>query len=1204
MSQPVSKLSYLFFTRCCLLGLVCLLCLSACQSRYRSPLAKEGYLDLSEWYPQTHGTVKLNGEWEFYWHQLISPDEFDPSITALGRDYLVLPHKWNNLELNGKKLSGEGYATFRLSVRLPESSQTLAIKAIDMATAYRLWVNDKLLLQNGVVGTSREEMEPQYLPMVGSFKPETREIQLVLQVSNFVHRKGGVWTYLELGTERDIAYKRIIQIAIEVFLFGSLLIMGLYHLSLYLIRPKDPSPLYFGCLSITIGFRSILVGERFLIFVFPDMHWEIFQKLEYLTFYVSIPLFLLFLGSLFPEVSKRVVRATVIITSLFSLTTILFPIRIHSYGMPFMQIAVVPLFLYTIYATIQATRNQREGATWILAGTGFLFVTVAYEMLAVNELVPLIYLSPAGFFFFIFAQSLMLSRRLANAFTAVETMSEELSRLDKLKDEFLANTSHELRTPLNGINGLAESLIDGAAGPLNQNQVENLRLIASSGKRLSTLVNDILDFSKLKNRDLNLRKRPVDLYSVADIVITLSRHIWQSKGLEVKNRISPDMPPVFADENRLEQILHNLVGNAIKFSESGTITLEAFIDDQTVYISVTDEGIGIPYEKLDDVFKSFEQLDGSVERKYGGTGLGLAVTKSLVELHGGTIWVESLQHEGSRFSFTLPLDESSPAPLATSGDRLTPFALDRESHAVRPSEVMPDVETEDAESLLTPQDFHGLRILAVDDEPVNLKVIENNLKNVGITVDTSLSGVDALVMVQDQIYDMLLLDVMMPKLNGFEVAKQIRNRFSKEELPIIFLTARSVVRDLMTGFSVGGNDYLTKPIIKDELLTRIGFHVKLSQSISMLALAEQKYRSIFENAVEGIFLISLDGQLVTANPAFLKILGYESIKDFETSITDFDKQLFLDPHQKQSGWETLKQQGTLNQFELTCYRKDGSVIDLSVSAHAVKSQQMRIQYVEGIVEDVTAKKQAAKLKMAKEAAEMANRIKSEFLANMSHELRTPMQGILGFAKLGVSKMEKISREKLSGYLKEIIKSGTSLLRLLDELLDLSKLEAGRADFRFQKHSLSESINAVMGELESLSFEKELRIDFNRPGFNDLAMFDSYKIGQVIRNLLSNAIKFSQPEGSIAIKIENDEQYFMVSIADEGPGVPEDELESIFDKFSQSSKTKNGSGGTGLGLAICKQIIEGHHGSIWAESPPQGGAIFRFTLPKKLEITKN
>ncbi|MEO0854853.1 MAG: HAMP domain-containing sensor histidine kinase, partial [Cyanobacteria bacterium J06648_11] len=226
----------------------------------------------------------------------------------------------------------------------------------------------------------------------------------------------------------------------------------------------------------------------------------------------------------------------------------------------------------------------------------------------------------------------------------------------------LANTSHELRTPLNGIIGLSESLLEGVSGTLPNAAQTHLSLIAASGRRLSNLVNDLLDFSQLKHKTIQLQQQAVDLHSVAAVVLALSEPLARSKAIALTDTVPSDLPAVWADENRLQQILHNLVGNAVKFTDRGRVEVSAQLDaDNRIAVSVTDTGIGIAPEARDRIFESFEQADGSTARRYGGTGLGLTLTKQLVELHGGTISVESYLGSGSTFTFTLPVAKSGAA---------------------------------------------------------------------------------------------------------------------------------------------------------------------------------------------------------------------------------------------------------------------------------------------------------------------------------------------------------------------------------------------------------------------------------------------------------------------------------------------------------------------------------------------------------------
>jgi len=252
--------------------------------------------------------------------------------------------------------------------------------------------------------------------------------------------------------------------------------------------------------------------------------------------------------------------------------------------------------------------------------------------------------------------------QLQDSFQNLEAKNAELEHLDKLKDEFLANTSHELRTPLNGMIGISESMIDGATGKLTEIQERNLWMVAQSGHRLSNLVNDILDFSKLKHKRIDLQLKPVSLRDLVEVVLTLSQSLVGTKQLSLINEVSSDLPAAHADENRLQQILYNLVGNAVKFTRSGTVKVSAEVlppsaeqESSVLAVTIADTGIGIPEEKLERIFEAFEQAEGSTGREFGGTGLGLAVTKQLVELHHGKLTVTSTVGAGSQFTFTLPV---------------------------------------------------------------------------------------------------------------------------------------------------------------------------------------------------------------------------------------------------------------------------------------------------------------------------------------------------------------------------------------------------------------------------------------------------------------------------------------------------------------------------------------------------------------------
>lgn len=416
-------------------------------------------------------------------------------------------------------------------------------------------------------------------------------------------------------------------------------------------------------------------------------------------------------------------------------------------------------------------------------------------------------------------------RRQQNKLREAEAINQRLVRVDQLKDEFLANTSHELRTPIHGLVGLAESLLAGAAGPVSAPMAENLRLMVLSGKRLDNLVNDILDFSKLKQHDLVLNLRAVDLHAVVEAVLAVCQPLAADKNLSLVNAVANTLPLVNADEARLQQVLYNLVGNAVKFSDRGEVRIVAEREGNTLRIAVHDQGIGFEQANAETLFESFQQGDGSMTREYGGTGLGLAISRRLIERMAGRIWAEGRPGEGASFYFELPV----------AGEKtLAGYRGHPQGQPVHPVLVASaDAASGDAApSMPAPLDIalpdnRLFRILAVDDEVANRRILANLLQVNNYEVLLASNGLEALEIIEREKLDLVLLDVMMPRMTGFEVCKRVRARYSLQELPIIFLTAKNQGADLVTAFSLGANDFLTKPFSRDMLLSRVKPHLEL-----------------------------------------------------------------------------------------------------------------------------------------------------------------------------------------------------------------------------------------------------------------------------------------------------------------------------------------------------------------------------------------
>ncbi len=395
-----------------------------------------------------------------------------------------------------------------------------------------------------------------------------------------------------------------------------------------------------------------------------------------------------------------------------------------------------------------------------------------------------------------------------------------LEKLDMEKDRFLAITSHELRTPLHGMIGLSESMLAGSAGDMSPAARENLSLMVSSGHRLAGMVSDLLDMARIQDGDLALNLSRLDLRRLCDSVIRLTLPLLGDRPVEIRNDISSDIPPVRADEERIRQVLHNLLGNAVRFTLKGSIALSARLretsgDHKTgmIEISVSDTGTGVPDDMKDIIFRPWIQANPRDSRTHGGSGLGLAIAKMIIELHRGSISAAAGEKGGSVFTFTLPLWSGG-------------VPENREKMIIESiADTIPDQRLTGANFSPGGQSqpvFPGKPVfLIVDDDAVNIRILRNYLEMKNCVVMTAADGPSALEIIDnDPAIDLVFLDIMMPAMSGFDVCRSIRLRHGPEELPVIMLTAKNRMADIEEAFGAGANDYMVKPFHARELLAR------------------------------------------------------------------------------------------------------------------------------------------------------------------------------------------------------------------------------------------------------------------------------------------------------------------------------------------------------------------------------------------------
>ncbi len=985
--------------------------------------------------------------------------------------------------------------------------------------------------------------------------------------------------------------------------YGILLIMILYNLFLF-FSLKEMSYIYYVIYIIFFAFFQLSLnglGEQYIWNdspFFTQRATSFFIGLSYLWGYIFARSFLNSKKNnpLLDKLSKILMMSFVIliISSLAADSAVPATILQNALAFP----AIILLLTMGVICLIKGFRPARF---YLIAWTMFLIsviVLVLGNIGVISNNFIVLYGLQIGSGLEVILLSLALADRInlisqeknraqAEAIKNQRLAIENLHKAERLKDDFLANTSHELRTPLNGIIGIAESMIDGVTGDLTPKQKNHLSMIVISGRRLFNLVNSILDFSKLKHKDITLKISAIDLYSLSRLIISLSEPLIQKKNLKLINSIPRDIPPVEADENRLQQIMHNLLGNAIKFTEGGFIEVSADIINNEIRVQISDTGIGITEDKLNKIFESFVQADSSTEREFGGTGLGLSITKSLVELHGAKLIVQSKPGKGSKFSFTLPISKEK----VSKQYEITKLVTVEETE-INQDETVNELEIDEVGS-------RKFRILIVDDDIINLQVLTDHLCYKNCTLSQATSGIDAINQVsQSSPFDLILLDVMMPKMSGYEVCKEIRKSYAYNKLPIILLTARNQVTDLIKGFDAGANDYITKPFSKQELLSRIKLHLKLARtnaelqylnsSLEILVLertaqlkeSEERYRLVIEFSPDGVIVHS-DQKIIFINPAMLELLGAHHVDQvIGKPINYFIESEYIEVIEETQHKRRANNIVRVPLIEQNCNRLDGTEIDLEVASTSFMYKDKPA--ILTISRDIRERKRIERLRQDTERI-------------VRHDIKAPLTGIIGYSDILLTGNLSDRDKKFAA---NIQRNGFQMLHMINHSMDLFKMEEGTYTLKVQGVDLIRIMLKLDEEFNSLKQEKWLDIHYF---IEDKAINKEHSypiIGEEIHletlfaNLIKNALEAAPNKSLVTVSIA-DQEYHEITIHNYGI-VPEEVRYNFFERYSTCGKEH----GTGLGTYSALLIAKSHGGEIDFTSSEKKGTSVVVRLSKK------
>jgi signal transduction histidine kinase len=784
----------------------------------------------------------------------------------------------------------------------------------------------------------------------------------------------------------------------------------------------------------------------------------------------------------------------------------------------------------------------------------------------------------------------------AQAYEQERRRAEALAEIDRAKTAFFSNVSHEFRTPLTLILGPQE---DALAAPDGVLAGESLRAVHRNTLRLLRLVNALLEFSRIEAGRVQAAYQPTDLAAATADLASTFRSAIENGGVKLQVELEPLPEPVHVDRDMWEKIVLNLLSNAFKFTFEGTIRVALRAAGDHAELTVADTGIGIAPQELPRLFERFHRVEGARARTHEGSGIGLALVRDLVGLHGGTVAVQSRPGAGTTFTVCLPFGSAHLPPEGLAAPATAPRReVAAEPFVQEALRWIPGVTPAPAPA--------GAATVLVADDNADMREYMARLLRPHWTVVEVADGVQALEVARERPPDLILSDVMMPNLGGFGLLRALREDPRTAGIAVVMLSARAGEEARVEGLAAGADDYLVKPFSARELIARVRVHLENRRLRRAAESERNRLRGLLRDIPAIVnFLRGPELVLEFAHPGTMRVLGRLDIvgKPLLEAIPEFRDQEYpallrrvLETGEPIEGREKLVLIGDgtgerrptyWNFVYLPVHGDDGTVegvmtFDLEVTEQVQARQALEEQaqrLADANEKLALAHRDAERSRLV---ADAANRAKDEFLAMLGHELRNPLSPIL--TSLQLLRMHgHDTREQ-----KVIERQVAHLIRLVDDLLDISRITRGRIELRKQRLELAEAVVRGLEIAHPLLEQRRMHVECNVPPDGLPVEGDPHRLAQVISNLLTNAAKYSEPGSQIRVSASRQGNTICLRVRDSGIGIAPDMLDRIFDVFVQQPQSLDRSkGGLGLGLAIVKSLVALHGGRVSAHSAGAG-----------------
>ncbi|MEO8038560.1 MAG: ATP-binding protein [Betaproteobacteria bacterium] len=792
----------------------------------------------------------------------------------------------------------------------------------------------------------------------------------------------------------------------------------------------------------------------------------------------------------------------------------------------------------------------------------------------------------------------------AQTYEAERQRAEALAELDRAKTAFFSNVSHEFRTPLTLMLGpLEEAIADASLAPPVR---DRLQLVQRNTARLHKLVNSLLDFSRIEAGRVQAAYEQTDLAALTRDLASTFRSTMEKAGLTF-DVDCPDLgEPFHADREMWEKIVLNLLSNAFKFTLTGKVTVRMRRTDSHAVLEVIDTGVGVPEQELPRLFERFYRVEATQGRTHEGSGIGLALVQELVALQGATIEASSVLGAGTTFRVVVPFGEGHlPAHQSRPTRSLSSTAIGARTFIDEALRWLDDSDASESaastgviDSPVPGRDRRfaatfGSRVVLADDN-ADMRDYVRDLLAPYYNVETVADGESALAAVRRERPDLILSDVMMPRLDGFGLLAAIRNDEVLRGVPVLLLSARAGEEARIEGLDSGADDYIVKPFSARELLARVGALLELRHmrrsADEAFRLRTAQYETLLTEAPLGVYLVDADLRLREINPTAREVFG--NIEDLVGR--DFDEVIHLLWPQRYAD-ELVRQFRYTLETGMPCFTAEhqGQRRDRGTS-ECYEWQINRIPLTDGRYGVVCYFRDISVHVRARAQLQSADRQKDEFLAMLAHELRNPLAPIRNASEILSRAGPADTHEAAIAIVQRQV---ANLTRLVDDLLDISRITQGRIELRRRPVLLAEVIAQAVEIVEPLIRERQHRVS-NTSHKTLRVNGDPARLVQCVANILTNAAKYTDQNGEIRLESSHEGTDAVLSITDNGIGIPQDLLPQVFDLFVQGDRTLDrAQGGLGIGLSVVKRLVEMHGGRVSVASSGAGtGSTFEIRLP--------